>query len=530
MSRRRALAALAAVVLGGLWTLLGPAGAASAHAVLVSMSPPPDALLDAAPERVTIEFNEPVDTTADSLTVTDGSGAVISSDPVVEGATVSVEVPATAQGWHAVSWRVVSSDGHPLSGAWTFRIGEGSAEAPAGLEEQASDAASASTTSRWVWIGGQLLSSLATVVLVGTTFLAVAGLRREGPSRPGLGFLAGMVAIAASLLAAAANGPFSVGGGLADELFTGPASGAHLARALLATAATVVVVWWGTRRSGAAAVAFVASAAAVAVVPASTGHAPTDGVVARVAVAAHLVVAACWLGAVPALLLALRDRQLPALTTLGRFSLAAGRLLAAAVVLGVVAALVLSGGPDDINARWGWYLALKVALVAVAVAAGTWNRWHVRAGGGSGRRVGPGALLVEAMALVAVVGASVAMTHNGPPSEEAAAGPAVVDLRVSDEVRVQLVVDPARTGTNWVHLYTLDPAGLPLEVQDVTVAFSNEARGIEPIEQQLSDAGNGHRLGISDDFGLPGVWRAHVSVRVDRFTEVAGEATLAIEG
>src|SRR5689334_15320927 len=60
MTRRRAVAALAGLLLGVLAVLLPPAGAASAHAALVSTSPEAGSVLAQSPGEVVLTFSEPV--------------------------------------------------------------------------------------------------------------------------------------------------------------------------------------------------------------------------------------------------------------------------------------------------------------------------------------------------------------------------------------------------------------------------------------------------------------------------------------
>ena len=57
-------------------------------------------------------------------------------------------VPADlSDGAYIVDWRVISADGHPISGAWTFRVGEGGAAAPDDLVERARAGLEPSTAS-----------------------------------------------------------------------------------------------------------------------------------------------------------------------------------------------------------------------------------------------------------------------------------------------------------------------------------------------------------------------------------------------
>jgi copper transport protein len=507
---------------------LAGAAPAGAHAVLVGTSPPPSAVLDTAPDEITVTFNEPV--RIESLRVVDETGAVVSGEAGSVGNTIRVALPDPRRGWHAASWRVVSADGHPISGAWTFRIGEGAAAPPSELAEQAEAAVRSSPAARWAWLGTQGTSSLATVVAVGSLFLTVIGIGQHRSGRV-LAVSAGSVSLVASLWAAAANGPFSVPGPWVDAVFTGPASGPYLLRAALAGVATTVVAVRGLGDRTASTVAWLSLTAGLIAPATLTGHANADAAVTTIAVGAHLLVGACWLGAIPALALAVTDGRQRGWEVARRFSAAAARLLAATVVLGLGAGWLLTGGIEQTAPTWGRLLIVKLLFVAIAVAAGAWNR-RAALSQGNGTTSAPDGmrlpLAVEAAALVAIVVCSVALTHNGPPSAAAATGPQVVDLQVTDEVRAQLVVDPARVGTNWVHLYTLDTAGLPIDVEDVDVAVRPTELDLEPIPLDLIDVGAGHSTGIVEDFGVAGQWEVTVDVRIDRFTEADATATITI--
>src|SRR5258706_15244175 len=51
------------------------------------------------------------------------NGEVMASTVTAENATVTVTPPALRPGTHALSWRVVSADGHPVGGSLVFSIG-----------------------------------------------------------------------------------------------------------------------------------------------------------------------------------------------------------------------------------------------------------------------------------------------------------------------------------------------------------------------------------------------------------------------
>jgi methionine-rich copper-binding protein CopC len=116
---RFAVAALAALA------LLLPAVPASAHDQLVSTDPAADAVLDALPAEITLTFSAELlaDGGGNVVEVTDAAGTALADGPaVVDGTTVTQAITGEASGPVTVLWRVVSSDGHPISGEFAFTV------------------------------------------------------------------------------------------------------------------------------------------------------------------------------------------------------------------------------------------------------------------------------------------------------------------------------------------------------------------------------------------------------------------------
>jgi methionine-rich copper-binding protein CopC len=129
---RRRFAALAAALLltfGGVLV----ASPASAHDELVSTDPAADAVLDALPAQLTLTFSGELatDPGATELQVTDAAGTSLADgDPLVEGTEVTQPLGGAASGVVTVLWKVVSSDGHPISGQFAFSVPTAPAPTP----------------------------------------------------------------------------------------------------------------------------------------------------------------------------------------------------------------------------------------------------------------------------------------------------------------------------------------------------------------------------------------------------------------
>lgn len=114
---------VAVTLLTALAALTG-VGVAGAHSAVTGFSPETGESIATGPERVTVTFNEPLQTSFASLTVVGPDGNLWSTgDPVVEGPTVSVPVGELGPvGEYTIAYRVTSADGHPVSGTSTFTL------------------------------------------------------------------------------------------------------------------------------------------------------------------------------------------------------------------------------------------------------------------------------------------------------------------------------------------------------------------------------------------------------------------------
>ncbi len=97
---------------------------ASAHTALVKITPSAGAALTTAPTEVVLEFNEPVSRTFATVAVRTAGGVSVSrGTPMVRGAKVTQPLsPDLASGAYRVAYRLVSADGHPVSGESRFTL------------------------------------------------------------------------------------------------------------------------------------------------------------------------------------------------------------------------------------------------------------------------------------------------------------------------------------------------------------------------------------------------------------------------
>lgn len=98
--------------------------AASAHDELVATAPVPGSELPDAPRQVELEMSEVPQALGTQVLVSGADGGPVSEGDVeVRGTTVVQPLRAgIAAGTYDVAWRVTSSDGHQLTGTFSFTV------------------------------------------------------------------------------------------------------------------------------------------------------------------------------------------------------------------------------------------------------------------------------------------------------------------------------------------------------------------------------------------------------------------------
>ena len=134
----------------GVLSSLAMAGSADAHAMLKSISPKDGARLSSPPSEVVLTFNEPISSSFATVTVAGTDGQSASSGKArVSGTTVTQDLSGDlADGRFTITFRVVSEDGHPISGRSTFTLASAATTtSPAATSTTVAPATSSAATS-----------------------------------------------------------------------------------------------------------------------------------------------------------------------------------------------------------------------------------------------------------------------------------------------------------------------------------------------------------------------------------------------
>ena len=170
-SCRLVLVAIAALV------ALAMVPAAGAHARLITTEPANDAVLEQSPGFVLLRFDEPVETAFGAIRVYDAQARRVDAGKVERPSETEARVALDrrlARGTYTATWRAVSADGHPISGAFVFHVGAPGAN-PAGIAAQVLESGTPASVSVLFSVV-RALDFLLLLLVGGGTLMLITGL------------------------------------------------------------------------------------------------------------------------------------------------------------------------------------------------------------------------------------------------------------------------------------------------------------------------------------------------------------------
>ena len=519
---------------------------ATAHAILLSTKPGNDAVLAVSPRRVVLAFNEPVESAFGSISVYDSSPTRIDDGNVTspDEKTVTVGIDRKlGRGTYTVTWRVISADSHPVSGAFVFHV-EAAGAKPGGVAAEVLGAG----TPRSVTVLFTVARFFAFVVLLLVAGGAVAlaySLRSAAPAlRRRLQVLIGIWAALLCLAALAAivlQAADAAGVGLGEAVRWDSVSSVldtrfgkvWLAEALLA-AGVALIALVGTSETVLAVVAVPLLAA-----PSLAGHASVSSGLTFVADLAHVAAAAVWTGGlalvVIALLAAGAGRWTLAARAVPRFSRLAVVSVAVLIVAGSLSAYEEVGAWRGFwDTTYGLLLLAKIALVLPLLALGVYNnRYSVP------RIRGEVASIVERRRFLKTVGAELALVVaviavtsvlvTEPPAKASIAptGPYATTVALKN-LGAKVVVDPAKAGDNVINVYLTDRSGRTQDVAELKVSAELPSRKVGPLRFDAHRLAPGHYAVHGAQLALAGNWQLAIEARRGEFEALTATVSVPI--
>ncbi|MFF5495684.1 copper resistance CopC/CopD family protein [Streptomyces aquilus] len=558
--------------------LFGGAGPASAHAALRACDPEDGSVLKSAPRHITLTFTESVGLLDDSFRVLDPdnqrirTGAPEHVPGRSDTARVTLPAKALGEGTFTVAWRVVSADSHPVSGAFTFSVGQ-----PSVTTASVDPGPVENPTTATLYDIARYLAYLAAALLIGTAVFLAACRPADATVLPRLLWAGWGILAAATVAQLLLRAPYETGTAPAldgfDRTLTTRPGLVLLARLGLLALTALYLRWvrkaWsakGTRIAGGV------LAVALALTWAAGEHA-SAGIQVPVAMTAsvlHVLAMAAWLGGLTALVTTLYRASVVEAATVARFSRLAFACVTVLVVTGVYQSWRGLGSWAALTGTsYGRLLLFKLAAVLVLLgAAGLSRQWTARlvtvdaenvvrerervpepvggppppapeqaadAPGDDGYRRGlRRSVAVEITVGVVVLVLTTVLTGTlpGRAAEQAAtAAPGgglpvasvtnvPFDLGPAGRGTVQITLDPGRVGQNQVQAIVYGADGGFATVPELRLTFTLPSQDIGPLDARLTDQGG--YWGTSD-FNLPiaGTWTMRTTVRISETDQVS---------
>ena len=495
-------------------------GIASAHAILETSSPAPSALLASSPKEIRLDFDEQVEATLGDIRIYDSEQREVSKSNTVRSASdasvVTAEIPTLKNGVYVVVWRVVSADGHPVTGAFPFEIGTKSTGTSAALLEEVLNRTETTSPLGNPMSTLRLLGFLGLILLIGcVSLLWHSSLLGNARVRKTLRYSSVSIAVS-SLGLLLMQGPYTAGkswGSLFDSFLIGEVMQTRLGLALFIRA--ICAFSWGVLALTASAsvsrrwrIGVIATAVVTIATYATSGH-QSAGTLPGIFIPLdmiHLAAISTWVGALLALAVVSKDNNVE--NEAKRFSQMATWSMPVVVVTGVVQGLHLLGGISTINeTTFGKLLLLKTLLVGGVVVFGSKARTKLQLSGFSSiaKIIRWESTLV--VLVLAVTSLMVAQSPNAKPATPFSFSA----TKVQNNIVAELSVVPALVGTAEVHVILTPPGGSLTPAKSVTVQFDLPSRSIPAIPVSMTEIGPNHWIGIVQ-FPFSGAWNMNTRV------------------
>jgi copper transport protein len=511
---------------------------AHAHAVLVENTPVDGAVLDRAPDRVTLRFNEPVRVISLRLVDESGQGTPLAQNSETTPDRVEAPLPSLSPGSYVVSWRLLSVDGHPVGGAAFFTLRTAQHHADPGGMVRAAETPAGLRTAHLVargltYVGALLAAGLALFLVL---FGRHAAVDYQAVARPAVA--AALLGAVATAIAAAVQSAM-LAGGLAEALHpTTLASvlGTGFGLAALVRLAGLIALLVALAQRNFVPMLGAAGALAVAASFAFTGHTVRlDSPVLSALLVFHLLAVAFWTGSFIPLVRATSGTDVAATQELMHaFSAVAVVLVPGLIAAGAaIAWFLVDEWTALVTMPYGLVLSAKITLVAGMLALAAVNKWRLVPALPTGRAAVARlrrSICLEAVLAFAVIAATTALNNVPPPN----GGDAMPDGHGSQTVLAKaasfdlvLTVVPARPGSNTLDL-AVTSGGNSKDVMEVTLHLARPDLGIEEITRLMRHVGPGKYRLEGPELAVAGPWRVRIELLVSDFEKQSAEVLVTI--
>lgn len=529
-----------------------------------------------APKYIEISLSEEVTIGKNPITLIDSTGsnvdlleAVVEAKP--EGSRVRSMVSAPLQdGWYAVQWQVISKDSHLKSGSFTFIVGN---EILAGGNTKPKD-----PTAPFKLIANPLAfaSYISTLLALGLLLAAWPLKHVKAAMDKSLRWSAyaatlGLVTAPLNVLnfALLLNGGSLDGIGSVFMVALQSTSGTAQLIRISALFAICTSILLATEKSYKIISVITGALGAVALTYsyAITGHTsvvPLE-IIAAPALIIHLLAASAWLGGVPGIYWAFKNRSKATredmVEVISKFSKIATISVIAVAIAGFVVSISMFKSINEIQGRYGYTLIAKILLVSIVAAIGAYNHYKavpdMRMSLQESEDVSERSMLklsktlkIESVFVIIIALATTALTSSGAPAAggnhgvSGAHGHRGIDTELTNKLQdetpqvlqstlgdggIEVQIKPARVSEKVeIVVKMLDALGKERASNGVTIYISLPEKNIGPLKREAEKVSSGIYSLTTNDIGLPGRWVLRVEEKISSLNTQTAEIDIEI--
>ena len=118
------------------------------------------------------------------------------------------------------------------------------------------------------------------------------------------------------------------------------------------------------------------------------------------------------------------------------------------------------------------------------------------------------------------------------PAYEVTTGPQILTLKSSPTqppvVWFNLVVEPAKSGDNQIHLSTETPQGGVAKPLQITMELANASHNVGPLQVRVVRIAPGHYIQYNYNFPFPGTWQVTIKALMTPIDESIATGNITI--
>ncbi|AEO39592.1 TPA: copper resistance protein CopC [Listeria monocytogenes] len=518
-----------------LYLLIVPVQHVSAHAYLENSNPADQSHIQTAPEKVTLVFNEEIEADFPLIEVKDSSGKQVETGKTSvskkNNHMVEASLPADLKAdVYSVSWRVVSADGHAVTGIISFKLGDTKATFQASeVPSSGADLQISSIQKAILYIGFSLFIG---VLVFGLGLYP----RKEQISEKISGRLKKVTWIALALLGVALLIQLFVQTSITTGVSISESFGPSKLAAFLTTKTGYIwisefVVWlllaiftvmmffkkkqwsWFALLTESALIGYLIFAKA------QNGHAAAsaDKIVSITADMLHMIAASVWVGGILVLLFVL-PRTGKARKVWIRFAIVAIIAVASILVSGLLMAVMNIGQMANLfTTNYGKILLFKIGLFILMALLGLGHYIYIKL---KNQQLPFKTILIELIiGTIILVVASVLTNVQTPPPP----APKAFDETIAAEgekAKINLRVEPATVGQNqFIITFTSADGSAKTDFEQVTIT-TKSTKTDEKSTFQAKLANDTQYFAEGLYFNQTGKWEITVHGLTKDFTDI----------